>query len=334
MQVSKNVLITGSTGLIGRALVSEFLLKDKYSLRLQVRNIEKARAEFAQLADSKNLELVECDFYNCSDLEINELCKNCDTVVHLAGLVHRPEASLSDYELLNVLTTKRLIRAAQKNKIDTFLLLSSSAVYGTGPFCSADEDAPLQGDSPYAVSKIACEQILKEQNDIERLISLRPAMVFGEGDRGNLIKLIKSINKKRYVQIGNGQTLKSLIYSRDMARVIIGCLEKLSSGKYVMNVANPEAISMKNLSSEIWYTLGHDGNIPSLPKAFLEMALGVTDKFFPGKLPVNKAQLNKLNTETTLNVDKLVAMIDFRPDYTVAAALRAEIKWAKDKKLI
>jgi nucleoside-diphosphate-sugar epimerase len=331
---SQNILITGSTGLIGRALVAEFLLKDKFNLRLQVRDAEKAGAKFSQFADLSKLELIECDFDKCGDGEIDELCKNCDTVIHLAGLVHSPEASYQDYESLNIATTKKLVGSAQNNKVETFIFLSSSAVYGGGPFCSAEEDAPLRGDSPYAVSKIICEQILEQQTDIKRLISLRPSMVFGEGDRGNLIKLIRSISKKRYVQIGNGQTLKSLIYSRDMARVIISCLERLGAGKYVMNVANPEAISMKNLSSEIWYTLGHDGNIPSLPKAFLEAALGVTDKFFPGKLPINREQLNKLNTETTLNVDKLVAMIDFSPAYTVAAALRAEIKWAKDKKLI
>jgi nucleoside-diphosphate-sugar epimerase len=136
------------------------------------------------------------------------------------------------------------------------------------------------------------------------------------------------------VQIGNGKTLKSLIYSRDLAKAISGCMDKLAKGKHVLNVANPEAISMKNLSTEIWHALGHNGKIPSLPEPLLLAALKITDKVMPGRLPVNAELLNKLTTETTLNVYKLATMTDFSPAYTLGAAIRAEIKWAKDQGLI
>jgi nucleoside-diphosphate-sugar epimerase len=136
------------------------------------------------------------------------------------------------------------------------------------------------------------------------------------------------------MQIGNGATLKSLIYTRDLAKAIIACMDKLSDGRHVLNVANPEAVSMKNLSTEIWHALGHNGEIASIPEQLLLAALRAADKIMPGRLPVTEEQVNKLTTETTLNVYKLTAMTDFSPTYKLGAALRAEIKWAKDNGLI
>ena len=97
---------------------------------------------------------------------------------------------------------------------------------------------------------------MAKPTNVNRIVNLRPGMVFGEGDRGNLIKLIKTIGKKRYVQIGTGKTLKSLIYSRDLARGVIDCINNLPEGRHILNAANPEAVSMAKLSNEIWQVLG------------------------------------------------------------------------------
>ncbi len=160
MLKGKNILVTGSTGLIGQALVDELLVKNECNLRLQARDARQARSKFGHFADTSRVNIVECDFAKCSDLDIHNLSKDCDIIIHLAGLVHKPDAQYQDYELLNVRVTDQLVRGAENNQVDTFLFLSSSAVYGNGPFSSVDEAAPLKGETPYAVSKIVCEQIL------------------------------------------------------------------------------------------------------------------------------------------------------------------------------
>src|ERR1700733_7569253 len=193
MLKGNHILITGSTGLIGQAVVHELLASNGNHLRLQVRNAKEARAKFNKFADLNRIEIVECDFAKCSDLDSYNLTNGCDTIIHLAGLVHKPQALYQDYELLNVRVTDQLFTAAQANSINTFIFMSSSAVYGNGPFSSVDEDTLLKGETPYAVSKINCEQILERPTNINRIVNLRPAMVFGEGDRGNLIKLIQAI---------------------------------------------------------------------------------------------------------------------------------------------
>ncbi len=327
-------LVTGGTGLIGRALISELLTKNGRKLRVQVRNGRKARAQLAQSIDLSKVEIIECDFDKLTDSDSKNLMANCNTVIHLAGLVHQPHASYQDYELLNVRTTDQLAKAAQDAKVDTFMFLSSSAVYGNGPFTLANENTPTTGKSPYAVSKILCEQLLKKTTGIKRVITLRPGLVFGEGDRGNLIKLIQSISKKRYVQIGEGKTTKSIIYSRDLAKAIILCLDKLSAGQHTLNVASPQSISMKELSSEIWQALGHKGKISAMPESLLFAMVKVADKLVPGKLPVDSEQLTKLTTATTLCVDQLVSMTGFKPHYKISAAIKSEIEWAKNNGLI
>lgn len=329
--VSGKILITGSTGIIGRALVEELAGQTGVQLRLQVRNVEKAKEMFKRLHTQS--EIVECDFLRSSSEDISELSKDCQIVIHLAAQVHDPSASSEDVNALNVDVTEKLAYAAENNGINTFLFLSSSAVYGNGPFRSIEEDAPFRGESPYAVSKIASEKFLLKKQ-MKRLIILRPSIVFGEGDRGNMIKLIRAISKKRYVQIGAGRTLKSMIYSRDLARAVIACLERLSPGKHILNVANPDAISMKNLSHEIWYALGCPGQILSIPEPLIFVLAQLADKIVPGKLPVSEEQLRKLSTETTLNTNKLTMLTSFEPMYSIGAALRAEIKWAKNHDII
>ena len=335
MMINGNkILVTGATGLIGRALLPQLLARNGHGLRLQVRNARQARAQFHPSIDLGRLELIECDFNKLSDKDSVGLTNGCNTIIHLAGLVHQPQAAYEEFELLNVRATEHLVKAAMANNVDTFLFLSSSAVYGNGPFLQINENAATPGGSPYAVSKILCERLLQKPNSIKRIIKLRPGLVFGEGDRGNLIKLIQAINKKRYVQIGDGQTCKSIIYSRDLAKAIILCLEKISSGEYTLNVASPEPISMKDLASEIWSALGHRGKISALPQSLLFTVAKAADKLAPGKLPVSEEQLVKLTTATTLNVDRINAMTGFKPDFKFKAAIKAEIDWAKASGLI
>ena len=121
MLKAQRILITGSTGLIGQAIICELMAKQNCSLRLQVRNGKDARAKLAKFVDLSRVEIMECDFAKCSDLDSLNLVRGCETVIHLAGLVHQPSAVYQDYELLNVRTTDQLFRAAGVNGIDTFI---------------------------------------------------------------------------------------------------------------------------------------------------------------------------------------------------------------------
>lgn len=318
------IVITGASGLIGSALAESLSGR----LRLQVRKRANLKPELAAKGQIK-----EVDFETSADHVIASLLEGADTVIHSAGLVHRPDASYGEYELLNVRATQQMATQAAKAGVTTFVLLSTSAVYGHGPFENIDESGPIKAESPYAMSKFRCEQFLQSLPGIERIIVIRPALVFGEGDRGNLISLIRQINSGKYFNIGGNKAHKSLIYAKDVAEAIRLLIEHAPKGYNEYNVANPETISVNDLSNQIARCL-NKGDQVSLPEPFLRAGASIAQTLLGNKSPVTVSKIEKLTTTTTCSVQKLTEATRFTPSYTLADALANEIDWAKNTGLL
>jgi len=339
-QANSKVLVTGSTGLIGQALVREIMAKSALPLRLPVRNLERAKMQITKLlgsnGDLNRIEFIECDLAKLEDFD--QLVGGCQSIIHLAGLVHQSEASEEEYNLLNVRVTEKLLQSTARYSVNTFIFMSSISVYGAGPFSMIEETAPLLGSTPYAASKIACEKMFEKAGSISRIVILRPALVFGAGDKGNLIKLIQAINKGRYFNIGNGSATKSLIFASDLAEAINLCLNKLPKGMHVFNVANRDPVSMKDLSKTISMALTQNDKIFSIPEPLLRAAVKTADSVLPAhwreKIPVNIDQINKLTTTTSCSTEKIILATGFSPRYSLLAGVTSEICWAKNNNLL
>ncbi len=329
---NNSILITGANGLVGRALIAKLVSSGK-NIKAQVRNRSEARAQIGNHVDLTRVSMEEGDFTCIADKEFGQMTKGCQIVIHAAGLVHQPTASYQEYDVVNVRTTQHLAEAAAKNGAKVFVFLSSSAVYGPGPFDAIDEGAPLNAKTPYAVSKLTSERWLANFKGIPRIVVLRPSLVFGEGDRGNLLSLIKEIKNQRFRLIGDGSSKKSLISSQDLAEAIILCMEKLPEGFHIFNVANPKPVSIKELTQEIANCLGMTNKIASVPPHLVKLGLKAAEMLMPGKLPTPE-QLEKLTTTTTCSIDKLTSATGFYPQNSLQGALTKEIAWAKSEKLI
>ncbi|MBX9878620.1 MAG: NAD-dependent epimerase/dehydratase family protein [Candidatus Obscuribacterales bacterium] len=321
------IVITGASGLIGTALTKRL---SSHPLRLQVRRRARLSPEIAV----SNVQVKEIDFESCSDNSISAILQGADTVIHSAGLVHKPEAGYGEYELLNVRATEQIATLAAKAGVKTFVFLSTSAVYGSGPFENISESAPLKAETPYAVSKLRCEQFLKNLGTFERTIVIRPALVFGEGDRGNLISLIRQINTGKYFNIGGNKAEKSLIYAADVAEAIALLLEKSAAGYQEYNVANPETISVTELSNQIALCLKKNNKLVSVPEPLLRAGASVLQGVLGNKAPVSNSKLDKLTTTTTCSVAKLTDTTNFQPTFSLTNALSNEIAWAKASGLL
>jgi len=318
------IVVTGASGLIGSALAER--LSD-HQLCLQVRK----RTKSPGLAGKGQIK--EIDFESSSDNTINALVQGAETVIHSAGLVHQPDATFGQYELLNVRATEQIATQAAKVGVKTFVLLSTSAVYGHGPFENIEESGPIKAETPYALSKLRCEQFLQQLTGLERIIVVRPALVFGEGDRGNLISLIRQINSGKYFNIGGNKARKSLIYAKDVAEAIRLLVEKAPTGYQEYNVANPETISVTDLSNQIARCL-QKGNQVSLPEPLLRAGASIAEGLLGEKSPVTVSKIEKLTTTTTCSVQKLTETTKFSPKFSLADALANEIDWAKKTGLL
>lgn len=320
--------------MIGRQVAAALQAQSVGVVRALVRDRLEARERCGTVFDFALCEVHQADFARMLEQDHRELTKGCNIVIHAAGLAHQPDAPYQEYEVSNVRATQALAEACAANRVDTFVFFSSSAVYGPGPFTNVPETAPLKAKTPYAVSKAASESFLKSLTGVKRIIVLRPSLVFGEGDRGNLLKMIQEVKNQRYKHIGAGDTGKSIIYTKDLARAVLLCLSRVPEGHHVFNVANPDPVSVHDLAEEIAKALEIEKRIPSVPAGLLKFGVKMAEMVMPGKAPVTTEQLEKLTTETTCSIAKLVHATGFKPRMSLSNAIKAEIDWAEANKLL
>lgn len=319
--------------MIGRTVTELLATATNWDIRAQVRNPTEARAILARSVDLTRVLLRDAEFTRVGDREMRYLTKDVHTIIHCAGLVHRPDAPYQEYEVVNVRATQALAETGASNGVNTLVFLSSSAVYGTGPFNNIKEEGPFAAKTPYAVSKMTSERFLESFRGIPRIIVLRPSLVYGEGDRGNLLTMIREIKNNRFVQIGTGTAEKSLIYSRDVAHAI-GLTLNLPEGFHVFNVSNPQPVTVKDLSENIASCLNLGKKISTVPEPLLRFGVKAAELLMPGKAPVTTEQLNKLTTTTTVSVNKLMSQTGFQPRVSLESGLKAEIDWAAEAGLL
>lgn len=268
------------------------------------------------------------DFATAGPAAYHELVRGCEAVVHCAALVHDRSAPAGRYQALNVDATATLLDAAAGEGVRSFVFLSTSAVYGSGPFENAAEDHDLRPATPYAESKLRSEQALAA-SPIACKVALRPALVFGEGDRGNMLSLISAIERGRYFNIGGNAAKKSVVCADDVAQACLRCLA-LPDGFHVHNVANREPVGVMELADAIAEILGRR-RPPALPQALLSGGARLMEALLGERSPLTVEKLRTLSTTTTCSSERLAAATGFVPGVPLRQALAAEVRWARGR---
>jgi nucleoside-diphosphate-sugar epimerase len=203
------VLLTGASGFLGQ------ILSTGLSADNEVTSLGRSSQNDIQVSLAKSL------------LNTEAANKSYDRVVHAAGLAHIHPKSKDEEKAffdVNFLGTKNLC-----DWIDTwdikpkiFVFISSVAVYGAASGLEIDEEHPLNGDTPYALSKMKAEEYLinwGQKCGIEILI-LRLPLIIGANAPGNLGKMVNGIGKGGYLSIGGGKARKSMVLADDVAQLI------------------------------------------------------------------------------------------------------------------
>ena len=158
---NKKVLVTGADGFIGSHLTEE-LVRRGYNVRAFV--LYNSSNSWGWLDHSeqeiqKSIEIFAGDVRDPHG--VRQAMKGCDVVFHLAALVSIPYSYLSPdtYIDTNVKGSLNVVQAAREHGLSKVIHTSTSEVYGTARFVPITEEHPLQGQSPYAASKIGADQI-------------------------------------------------------------------------------------------------------------------------------------------------------------------------------
>ncbi|OEK02487.1 UDP-N-acetylglucosamine 4-epimerase [Roseivirga sp. 4D4] len=206
----------------------------------------------------KNFDKNSSPFYNDITVNGNVLdtvaldgfLKNKDTVVLLAA-EHRDDVSPSSlYYDVNVQGTKNVLASMDKYGAKNLIFTSSVAIYGL----NRDNPNETQVQNPfnhYGKSKWEAEKVIKEwydQNPADKSVTIiRPTVIFGERNRGNVYNLLKQICSGRFLMIGKGQNKKSMAYVGNVVAFIKNRLERTETGYQVFNYIDTPDFTMTEL---------------------------------------------------------------------------------------
>lgn len=245
--------------------------------------------------------------------EIPQLGEQYDIVLHAAGKAHvvpKTEAEKQAFFDINYQGTVNLCKALEKNGIPkAFIFISTVAVYGCDTGENITEEYPLNGTSPYALSKIQAENYLTQWCKKHQVVLgiLRPSLIAGPKPPGNLGAMIQGIRTGKYLSIGGGKARKSVLMVEDIARLVPLLAEK--GGTY--NVCDDTQPAFRQLeiiiSKQLSKTL--PPNIPYRIAKFLALC----GDCLGNKAPINSLKLDKITKSLTFSNEKAKRDLGWQP---------------------
>lgn len=191
-----------------------------------------------------------------------------EAVVLLAA-EHRDDVSpTSLYYDVNVQGTRNVLNAMDKNGVQKIIFASSVAIYGLNKE-NPDEQHPHDPFNHYGKSKWQAEQVLREwyeKDPVSRsLVIVRPTVIFGERNRGNVYNLLKQIASGRFVMVGKGKNRKSMAYVGNIVSFFQYHLKSMETGYQVFNYVDKPDFSMNELVKQVEESLARKVPSFSLP---------------------------------------------------------------------
>jgi nucleoside-diphosphate-sugar epimerase len=289
------ILITGALGFVGSNLSSYFSANKKYEL-------------FAiDLANNSN-HLYNA-YYTWS--EINNINWNrFDSIIHLAGIAHDSKKILDSkkYFEINVGLTKLIFDYFLKSSAKKFIFFSSvKAVADSVQDEMLTEETLPDPHTPYGKSKLEAEQLILSQAIPEgkKIYILRPCMIHGPGNKGNLNLLYKYIKLRIPYPLGAFENKRSFTSIENINFILEQIIEgDISSGIY--HIADDEALSTNEVIAQIAMALGKKERIWKVNKQFIKRMAKFGDMLH---LPFNSVRLKKLTENYIVSNRKLIEAI-------------------------
>lgn len=289
------VKVIGGSGFVGSFLIEE--LKE-----FKVSNLDKNPSPFFNKITTIG------DIRKKEDLIFS---KEVNTVILLAA-EHRDDVSpISLYYDVNVEGTRNVLKAMDIAGVRNLIFTSSVAVYGLNKINPGENHAKDPFNN-YGKSKWEAELVIKEwfENDpINKSVTiLRPTVIFGERNRGNVYNLLKQISSRKFIMIGKGENKKSMAYVRNIVALIKDKLEKKELGFSVFNYADKPDFSMNELTLLIEKKMNiknHKLRIPFWLGMLVGYGFDLISLLSKKKLLISSVRIKKFCSTTQFDTSKI-----------------------------
>ncbi len=309
-----HVLLTGSTGFVGKALMS--------TLRTKRHEISATtRSQSDSSASSNSFVVGEID----ASTNWSTALQGVNAVVHLAARVHvmRDTAidPLANFRSVNTEGTLNLARQAAATGIRRFIFLSTIGVNGNTtqtekPF--KENDASLPHD-PYSVSKHEAEvglRAISKSSGME-IVIIRPTLVHGSKAPGNFGKLTRLVSKGLPLPLASIDNRRSLVGIDNLVDFIVTCLKHPAAANETFLVSDNEDLSTPDLIRRMARAMNRPARLLPVPKSVLMAAATMLGK---------REIAQRLCGSLQVDISKSRTLLGWNPPVSVDEGLRRAVK--------
>jgi nucleoside-diphosphate-sugar epimerase len=324
--IETKVLITGATGFIGSYLMP-ISSQQKFQITAAVRkNLSQSLSGPIRIVKVGNID---------EKTNWQEALQGIDIVIHLAARAHiinetipNPEA---EFIKVNTQGTANLVQQSIQAGVKHFIFISSIGAMTTQSDRILTENSPCHPDSPYGRSKLQAEQALinlaKDSNMTWTI--LRPTLVYGPGNPGNMERLMKLIKQGLPLPFGAIKNRRSFVFVGNLVAAIITCLDHPKAANQIFLISDNQAVSTPQLIRLIAQQIQQPCRLLPVPTTLLRFLgyLGDRIESITGKnLPFNTYNIDRLLGSLVVDSSYIQKTLNWQPPFTLEQGLARTIQ--------
>jgi GlcNAc-P-P-Und epimerase len=272
---------------------------------------------------------------HCCDVrsvnELRSMMPSASIVMNLAA-EHRDDVRpVSLYDEVNVGGARNICRVASEKNIHTIVFTSTVAVYGFAPI-GTDESGEVAPFNDYGRTKHEAETIFKgwqaEDPSTRCLVIIRPTVVFGEQNRGNVYNLLRQIANRRFMMIGDGKNRKSMAYVENIAAFLHYAVS-FKPGIHIYNFVDKPDFSMEVLVGNVNRILGRSDKVnfrmPFIVGYWVGKCFDVLARITGRKFTISSIRIKKFCANSVYN--SAIERTGFVPLISLTKALEKTIRY-------
>jgi nucleoside-diphosphate-sugar epimerase len=303
-----NVVIFGGSGYIGSYIVN-YLVFHKLAKKIILADIKTPRKEVwapetSAYACTGAIEYQHCDVKEKIKFDL----KSVDIIFNLAAIHREPGHEPYEYFETNIKGAENVVEFSETVDCNTIVFTSSIAPYGHADE-QRDEDSPVVPYSPYGSSKLVAEKIHQgwnNKNNKRKLAIVRPGVIYGPYEDGNVPRLKQALKKNAFCYVGNHDIQKAGGYVKELVRSIfwvIDHMETQNKGFVLFNFSFATPPSLKQYVEAVKKVLGVKRFVPNIPYPII-LGLSHVISFFSSlmniKQPIHPGRIKKLKVNNLI----------------------------------
>jgi nucleoside-diphosphate-sugar epimerase len=311
------ITLIGGSGFVGNRLTTR-LLAAGYNIKIPDKNNSYKYPHLHIFTDVRKPETLE------------KALTGSDVVINLAA-EHRDDVTpKSLYDDVNVTGAENICNVCTKLGIKKIIFTSSVAVYGFAPV-GTDETGQINYFNDYGRTKWIAEEKYRRwlsSNSDNSLTIIRPTVIFGEQNRGNVYNLLKQIASGKFLMVGNGKNYKSMAYVENVAAFIEYNLNN-GPGEHLFNYIDKPDFNMNTLVTEVNKILGKSVKMfhwPYYLGYFGGLCFDVLAFILHRKLSISSIRVKKFCSNTMFEAAN-IKKTEFQAPISISEGLNRTIKY-------